>query len=70
MAKRFSWVLFSAFSNLWDYLQKGTSGFLFSTSFSNSLNMKKMSIFTFVGLVKISNSDGLVVDNEIEPFLL
>ena len=70
MAKRLSWVLFSTFSNLRDYLRKGTFGVFFFASFSNSLNMKKMSSFTFTRLIKISNSDGLVKHDEAKPLLL
>ena len=40
--------------------EKGPSGFLFSVSFSNSVNMEKISSFNFVGLVKILNDIGFV----------
>ena len=41
--------------------QKGTFGVFFSMSFSNSLNMKKMLSFSFVGFVKKLNDIGLVI---------
>ena len=70
MAKTFSWVLLFTFSDLRDYLQKGTSGFFLFTSFLNSQNMKNMSSFTFTRLVKTSNSDELVDFDGVKPFLL
>jgi len=35
--------------------EEGSCGVLFSVSFSNSLNMKKIPSYTFVGLVKTLN---------------
>jgi len=70
MAKRLSWVLFSTFSNLRNSLRKGTSRVLFCASFSISLNMKNMSSFTFVGLVRTSNNDGLLDHDGAELLLL
>ena len=40
--------------------EKGLCGVLFSMSFSNSLNMKKIPSYTFVGLIKILNDIGFV----------
>jgi len=70
MAKRFPWVFFSTFLDLRDYLRKGTSRVFFFASFSNSLNMEKMLIFMFIGLVKISNNNGLFDHHGLEPLLL
>ena len=40
--------------------EKGPCGVLFFVFFSNSLNMKKIPSYTFVGLVKILNDIGFV----------
>ena len=40
--------------------EKGPCGVLFSMSFSNSLNMKKILSYTFVELVKTYNDIGFV----------
>ena len=40
--------------------ENGPCGVFFYVSFSNSLNMKKMSSYTFVGLVKLLNDIELV----------
>ena len=71
MIGRFFRVSFYTFSDPRDTtLRKRTSGVFFSMSFSNSLNMKKMSSFSFVELVKTSNNDGLVDHDGVEPLLL
>lgn len=40
--------------------KKGPCGASFYVSFSNSLNMKKISSYTFVGLVNLLNNIGLI----------
>ena len=56
MVKQFSQVLFSTFSGSRDTMyEKGPCGVFFYMCFSNSLNMKKISSYTFVRLVKLLN---------------
>lgn len=52
MAKRFSLILFSTLSDSREKLQKGYDGVFFFISFSNSLNVKKVSSHSYVRLVK------------------